>query len=204
MYLPKSKYIGNLHTPGGEYVLLSDKSSYTGFYFKTYSSKYFTGRSPSKESKELIPLPDDISTTADSPLRQPLPITQYDRIRNNEKEFSMKTTQPIPLFYLQPSQEDYIRGSVYRYFARENSTGLIKEINQDTYTALTRKESTYFYPNYKVARLLWKITLPFFDTSVNNYLVPGAKTLNLQAIQNTEKILPGLSTYLKDPLEFAR
>ena len=203
MYLPRSKYTGNLHTTGGEYVYLADRTPYTGFYFKTYNSRYFTGPSPSLESKELIPIPEDTSNTIGSPLRQPTLITDYDRIRNNTKEFNLKNTLPIPLHYPQPSEQDYTKGTLERYFARENSTGLIKEINQETFNSLTSKENKYFYPNYTVIKLLWRITGSFSDRTVNNYRVPGIKTLNLQTIQNTEKILPGISGYLKDPLEFA-
>jgi hypothetical protein len=203
MYLPKSKYTSNLHTTGGEYVYLVDRTPYIGLYFKTYNSRYFTGPIPSLDSKELLPIPDDVSNTVDSPSRQYIPVTDYDRIRNNTKEFNLKNTLPVPLYYPQPSEQDYAKGILDRYFARENSTGIIKEINQVTFNSLSSKENKYFYPNYTVIKLMWRITGPFSDRTINNYRVPGIKTLNLQTIQQTEKILPGISNYLKNPLEFA-
>jgi hypothetical protein len=54
-YYPKNKIQSNLYTSGDEYVLASTKESYSGYYYKLSTGKFFTGRTPNdSNSKELI------------------------------------------------------------------------------------------------------------------------------------------------------
>ena len=55
MYYPKSQIQTDLYTTGGEYVFLSTKEQYIGFYWKTSSGKFFSGKTPQDPStQELI------------------------------------------------------------------------------------------------------------------------------------------------------
>lgn len=203
MYLPKSKYKGNLYAQAGEYVYASDKTPYSGFYFQTYEGRYFTGKEPSASSKEILVAPDDVSAINASPARQPAAVTRYDLIRNNTKEFKLKSTLPVEIFYPKPVPADYEKGFITRYFAREKNTGIIKEIAGEVYQAIKRQDPTYYYPNYTVVKFPWIITAPLSDTIVGGYKVPGASSLNNKAINDAEKVLPGISEYLTDLTQFA-
>lgn len=46
MYYPKSQIKTNLYTNGDEFVFLSNQQPYTGYYFKTSTGQYFTGKTP--------------------------------------------------------------------------------------------------------------------------------------------------------------
>ena len=45
-YYPSSQVKTNLYTNGGEFVTKLGNVSYTGFYWKTSSGKYFSGKTP--------------------------------------------------------------------------------------------------------------------------------------------------------------
>ena len=46
MYFPKSQITPNLHTNGNEYTIKSTGENYIGYYWKSSSGKFFTGRTP--------------------------------------------------------------------------------------------------------------------------------------------------------------
>ena len=57
MYYPKSQITPNLYTNGDEFVLSTNNSSYSGYYFKISTGKYFTGRNQDdRPNVELIPV----------------------------------------------------------------------------------------------------------------------------------------------------
>ena len=57
MYYPKSQITPNLYTNGDEFVLSTNNSSYSGYYFKISTGKYYTGRNQDdRPNVELIPV----------------------------------------------------------------------------------------------------------------------------------------------------
>ena len=55
MYYPKSQITPNLYTNGNEFVYANTKEPYSGYYFKTSTGKYFTGRNQDdRPNVELI------------------------------------------------------------------------------------------------------------------------------------------------------
>lgn len=52
MAIPKSKYSEPRHTPGKEFTL--DGKNYKGWYVQTFNNRYYTGKSITSSSKELI------------------------------------------------------------------------------------------------------------------------------------------------------
>ncbi len=60
MYIPKNRITTNLSTQGGEYIKITDKSDYVGFYWKDYKGKFYTGKNPSdKPTIELVVAPEE-------------------------------------------------------------------------------------------------------------------------------------------------
>lgn len=53
MYLPKSKYKPAKYTQGDR-LQFSNKREYVGWYFETYQKRYFTGKLPGSNNKELF------------------------------------------------------------------------------------------------------------------------------------------------------
>jgi len=204
MYLPKSKYRGNLHTPGDQFVIKSTRKEYTGSYFKTYNGRYFTGEQPTKDSQELEVIDRNDSYNSGIVENAPPIKTVYDVIRNNQEELQLKSTEPIPVFYPQPNSQDYTRGNIIRYFLKHRSTGVISEVSQEVYRAIIDRKPLYYYPSYTTGRLTWRIRGPRSTTTRQGYRIPGAISINKAAVESLERTLPGISSYLSDLGEFVR
>lgn len=204
MYLPKSKYKGDLHTSGNEFVIASTGNSYQGPYFQTFNGRYFTGQTPSKDSQEIIPRTDTQVYGDNQISNRTFLLEEYDIIRNNQEELQLKSTEPIPVFYPQPTSQDYIEGNIIRYFLRHRSTGIISEVNQEVYKAIIDKRPTYYYPGYITGKITWRIQGPRSTTVRQGYRIPGAVSINKAAVKSLERVLPGISSYLSDPGQFVR
>jgi len=204
MYLPKSKYKGNLHTPGNEFVVVSTGKGYQGNYFQTFNNRYYTGESPSKDSLEIVPRTDTQTYGDNQDSESTFLLEEYDIIRNNQEELQLKSTEPIPVFYPQPTSQDYTRGNIIRYFLKHRSTGIISEVSQEVYKAIIDKKPLYYYPSYTTGRLTWRIQGPRSTTIRQGYKVPGAVSINKAAVESLERTLPGISSYLSDLGEFVR
>ena len=46
MYIPKNKISTNLYSRNDDLVYKFNQKKYTGYYYKTYDGKYFTGKNP--------------------------------------------------------------------------------------------------------------------------------------------------------------
>lgn len=95
-----------------------------------------------------------------------------------------------------PTNDDYSRGYIIRYFAKKVNDGTIYEVAGDSYNTIIN--GLYFKINLK-----WRITGTKTDIYQNKVKIySGVKEDNLSTIRTTEKSMSGLSGVLKDPLEF--
>jgi len=133
-YYPKNKIQSNLYTSGDEYVLASTKESYSGYYYKLSTGKFFTGRTPNdSNSKELIKLSSDEGG--------PTPPSS--------------TTPYSPLL---PTPQDYQNGEFIRYFVCRRNQLLFIEIDKDTFNKYKQKDPTISWKLYKPFSLFWVLT----------------------------------------------
>ena len=64
MYYPKSQIKPNLYTNGGEFAYANTNQEYIGYYFKTSTGKYFTGRNQDdRPNDELLSIDIDATVT---------------------------------------------------------------------------------------------------------------------------------------------
>ena len=62
MYIPKNKIKTNLYTRGDEYQNISTGINYTGYYWKMYDGKIYTGKNPNeKPTVELIDIESNMN-----------------------------------------------------------------------------------------------------------------------------------------------
>ena len=201
MYLPKFKYQGGLFTIGGEFAVKATGENYKGFYFRTYQGELYTGAEPSLRgnNSELIPLEKEEQETG---TLETLDVTIYDDIFSNPHEFKLKTTEQVPQHTPVVTVGDTINGFTIRYFAQNKLTKQILEINKQVYNELESRSVRYFYKNYNVVRINWFLSGELEDTQNGPYKIPGVRTKNLESIKSGEKVIPGLTQYLRDPLQF--
>ena len=124
-----------------------------------------------------------------SNFRSPLTSGEYDSVRNNLEEFNLRVTEKVPMYYPVPSKVDYTNGTFVRYFLRDKTTGQILEVAKPIFTSIKNREVKYYYPKYEYVSVSWSLT---------------SKVANERVIPVAEKLLAGLSTYLKDPAQFVK
>ena len=122
MYLPKSKYVGDLYSNG---TLYQGNTPYFGYYFKTRNALYFTGKYPGDGPN--FPLTDVGSLTEEVYNVEYSPSEYY--IVNNDINYQNTATfisTPQQAFR-SPTESDYKVGEYIRYFAKKTNENIYYE-----------------------------------------------------------------------------
>jgi hypothetical protein len=201
-YFPKSRIIENQKANPGEMQTPSGKE-YTGPYYITFDGKIFSGVNPySPGSKPLVRSllnknEDDTNITPDF---------------NNDDYYALKPSNlaklqdPTP-YTPKPTDEDYRKGKITRYFARQrNGTQFkIMEIDQTTHDNLSNNRGGLNTALWKVISIFWQISGPLRDERVNNIRTrAGIIDTNQRVLNNAEKSFIGIKQYLTNLQQFSR
>ena len=199
-YYPKSRIIENQKANPGEFTLPNGKD-YTGLYYTTFDGKSFTGANPySPNSNSLIPVPPKI---ADIEFINPT-VEEYNQLKLLSSPLSL--IDPTP-YTPKPTDQDYKRGKITRYFARQRNGTQFKlmEIDQTTYDNLDNRRGGLNYSLWKVISIFWQISGPLRDERVGNIRTrAGIIDTNQRVLDNAEKSFIGIKQYLTDLRQFSR
>ena len=163
MYYPLSQIKVNLYTNGGEYVYLSTKENYTGYYWQTSKQEFFTGKTPQDVPNEkLIQIFEYSSNDISKGPNIPLNINQED-VRNSDYidilNINVNQIILIPSFSpTLPTQQDYANGEMRRYFCKKTNEIIYLEVSKDTYDKLVKQDSTILWQLYLPFNLPWQLT----------------------------------------------
>jgi len=198
-YYPKSRIIENLQANQGEFSL-SDGQEYVGPYYTTFDGKIFTGSNPyTLNSRPLIPIKSVDSSEFTTPQQE-----KYDSL--NSSLLNLSLIDPTP-FTPTPTSEDYRKGKITRYFARQRNGRQFKlmEINKDTFEALNNRSKGLNTSLWKTISIFWQISGPERTQIVNGIKTQaGIIDTNQRILDNAEKTFIGLKQYLTDLKQFAR
>jgi hypothetical protein len=201
-YFPKSRIIENQKANPGEMQTPSGKE-YTGPYYTTFDGKIFSGANPySPGSKPLVRSllnknEDDSNIAPDF---------------NNDDYYALKPSNlaklqdPTP-YTPKPTDEDYRKGKITRYFARQRNGTQFKlmEIDQTTYDNLSNNRGGLNTALWKVISIFWQISGPLRDERVGNIRTrAGIIDTNQRVLDNAEKSFIGIKQYLTDLRQFSR
>jgi len=151
MYFPSSQYTPNLYTNGGEYILSTTRESYTGYYFKTYQNKTYTGKTPNDlPNIELLPA---VQTQEAPPYTTVIPPVEIDVLGNSDSPVRYLPQSIVSL----PTSSDYEAGYFTRYFCKKNNELKYMEIDEETYNKLSSKSSTIAWDLYSPSLVNWYI-----------------------------------------------
>jgi hypothetical protein len=160
MYFPASQIKTGLYTNGGEFVLKESKKNYIGAYWRTSSSKYFTGKTPQDivvEELELNISSSDENLTSEAYSYLGTDSTNFVEYQKLNSSFSESLI--IPSSYTpKPNTEDYELGEFIRYFAKKTNEIVYIEINGETYEKLLSQDPTYLFQMYTPFKFAWKLT----------------------------------------------
>jgi len=181
MYLPKSK-ISSPKFSNGNLLVKSNNKSYTGWYYETSAGQFYSGKSPSNSSVELISTQD---------------------VSSSPNEFTLPT-----FHYPKPTDDDYKRGILPRYFMKKrnaNYTNIIEISKKDYDNFNTSQGSSIDTSLYVLVKLNWKITGPLYDDFRDkNFPKAGIIPTNQRLVKEREKVYPGFSLYFTDYAQFAK
>jgi hypothetical protein len=189
MYYPLSQITPNLYANGGEFQIKSTGDPYAGYYFKTSTGQYFTGRNQNDNPVVEI-IPYNVSVTINNTqIVLPKVTTLRSPIYNSIKPIS--TTQISKPIYNPnvPTQQDYQIGEYRRYFCKKTNEIIYLEIDQNTFDKLSSQAPT----------ILWQYYLPFFLpwnlTGTKEQVVTVNRDIVLLTMKNLS--LPQFDAYLK-------
>jgi len=175
MYLPESKYSKPKYTRGDE-LLKVDGTFYTGWYFSSYSGKFFTGKSPDNNTKPLFPA-------------------------NTEEQVDLRTGETPGKFssdIIIPTEKDYQEGFFTRYFVQDKRNKAIIEVNFASRAKMLK------LPYTKVQEVKWILKGPAEDIKHGPYIFFGAASQNKENIAQAEESIKGLTLFIKSYSEFVK
>jgi len=172
MYLPKFKQKVGGKVPGILKDLVTGRR-YTGKFVRDHLGNYYKGTSITSKSEKLELVQD----------------TQADKEAGFYSEF------------VSPTPDDYRRGYMVRYFAKDGRNGKIIELKKRSY--ILKQQETKLY--IRTAKAAWNISGTPEDQIINGYLYPGVKSKNAEVVRLLEKDLPGIGEQvLKDLGQFVK
>lgn len=169
MYIPKSRYKKAKSTDGTEFVEVKSRELYKGFYIETYKGKYFAGKTPEENGPEL------------------------EKIKKDRK-FPIGLLGLLAGFFIKkPTQSEKDKGVTKRNFIQDKNNNKIIETDPDTYI-----QAKAALVNSIFAEIDWIIGGPAEDVMFGEYPYEGAESKNRKTIQELEKTMPGISTFVTD------
>jgi hypothetical protein len=210
MYVPKSRIVTNLYTNTKELVLKDTQEYYTGFYYKTFNGKYYTGKTPNDPpNDELVKVEDTAVTfepnqpqneiaygdfptifdSLDTPGYDSSMVVKYALLQGVNLNESTRKFLPSQ-FFSNPTAEDYTLGSFTRYFCVKINQPTYLELNEKDFKALTNQDNKY----------LWEPYLPFSTqwTLVGNEREVFNTNRNIVLLTERRLKIRGLGMFLKE------
>jgi len=187
-YYTIDEITSNLYTSGKE-LMKTDGAEYIGLYHR-----YNTG--------------EIYSEATWNPLISIQLITYVDKQQNDDNNI-YKTLRPnVNVAFFAPipaaaviTSENIKAGVIDRYFINRYDQSSILEISQQTYKEW---QNNIVDKNlFTAVSIKWKIKGEKNDRVNNsNINIEGVISFNMRQIKKAEKILPGLSMYLNNPLQY--
>lgn len=180
MYIPKNRIITNLYTNTNEFIYKNTSTYYTGYYWKSYDGKYFTGKTPNdkptQEIEKYINVQDINNTSSPSIQTQiafidsPFPFGEDSKVQYDEnlildyltlKNVNLNKLEIKNLpsqYYPTPTLEDYNLGTFTRYFVVKANENVYLEVNKDTFDNINNQSADWAWELYTPFLLPWTLT----------------------------------------------
>lgn len=199
-YYPLSQIKSNLYTNGAEYVLVTTRENYTGYYYETSNGKKYTGKTP-QDGPSILLIPNPIQRTekeitysepnSPSYIGYVFPNVEEDSLASQYANLNPNITPrilPTPSIVL-PTQKDYTLGTFQRFFCKKNNENTYFEIDQNIYNLLKTQSNTIAWDLYSATYTMWYLT------GDKNAVAKANKGL-IENIERTQKWY-GFSQYFK-------
>ena len=183
IYYPEGKIQKGLYTVGKQWMT-EDGKEFIGAYHTYTTGEVFTQSSYVRDvSKKLIRYKDitqeEIKTAFD-----------YDKLPKKEslREYFFPTYSKTT-----PTESDYLKGFLNRYFVKSRFNGVIMETSIKDYNKVT---SETFYKT----TISWKLTGPVNDSGSE----PGVEDTNRRLVNLADRDVPTITNYITNFVEFRK
>jgi hypothetical protein len=203
-YYPLSQITPNLYTNGDEFIYLTDKTPYIGYYYKVSNGQFFAGRTPNSTLGNIEIVRNILQNTlTPSSIYQETSLNIINAsnvsadidpevIEYNTITKSIYISDTLLPYYNSqlPTQQDYQNTEFRRYFCKKTNEVIYLEIDKTQYDRLLTKDP----------QILWQLYLPFNIT----WQLTGDKQQVAQVNKNIVELtsfrlkLPNLNLYLKE------
>jgi len=172
LYLPESKKKkGKLL---GKLLDLATGLAFLGSFFQDHLGNFFKGKSYGKNPEPLLFVPD--------------------------KPAEEETDNKFFNRYIKPSDKDYEKGKLNRFFVKDIPSGKCAELDKNAYIKQQKENKPY----RKFYKCEWNVTGLLDDTTIKGYSTEGIKSKNAKIAAEAEKALPGISNLLNNPSQFTK
>lgn len=178
---------------------------YVGRYYKTIDGEVYSGPDPQTgPSEKLVEI--KFYPQAPGLNRVSLPNSIQQSLADKTNVTSRIPGKPNS-FYPQPTEEDYRKGYIIRYFTKkENDKGFVIEISRDEYNSIVNGTADYDIRLYQTTTILWKLTGPLNNQRRSQYnIIPGIIETNKRLTETANKTFLGIVDFIgEDYSKFAR
>lgn len=185
-YYAIDEIITNQYTFGDEWQT-ADGVEYKGLYHTyTTGEAYTRPKWNATLSKPLFKL-DDAEINALS--------IKYKQL------IKLKTNYTLPTCIIpQPTFKEKQEGQYNRFFMKKRNLSNIFEIDEPQYDKwLGNKIDNNLYIAIKI---IWSIGGSVDDVRTGPYIVRGARYKNIAELRRAEKLMPGITSYIRNPIEY--
>lgn len=202
-YYPSSKVLTNQTAVGD--LLDGNGTPYRGKYYSTYDGQFFSGPNPEVGPNEPLTI-DPTFTDPQFSQRSNVILTLRSQLTANIQSINRVQEAPVS-YYPQPTEADYSRGYVIRYFTKkENQKGFITEISEQEYNSIVNGTANYDITLLQTTKILWKITGPLRNQRKSQYnIIPGIVDTNQRLTETANKTFLGILEFIGgDYTKYAR
>lgn len=203
-YYPSFAINEDLTTDGNEFSL--DGEIYTGKYYQTSNGRFFTGPNPIiGPNEELKPL--KVYNSAPGLAKVNLTDPQIEDLAQKAGGETISRIPGKPNYhYPEPTDQDYQRGYVIRYFTKKENETIVIEISEEEYNSIVNGTADYDISIYQTTKILWKITGPLRSQRQSQYnIIPGIIDTNQRLTEAANKNFLGIKNYIgEDYAKFSR
>lgn len=203
-YYPSSRIITGFKTNGKEFTV--DGEPYSGPYYKTFENKVFSGYNPVVGPNKPLELIQVLNVGSDSGAGVTIPNSNITAYSQTEDYLASRKIKPVEIgtfkepasFYPQPTEKDYQKGFIMRYFCKKrNIDGNIVEVNRETFLSLQDASSEYDYIANIAIDVFWQISGPLKDyVQPNGVRVAGIEDTNKRLVVSKSIKFKGLEEFI--------
>jgi hypothetical protein len=177
VYYPKTRYTEPKSAAPGEFVVKSTQETYKGTYVETFDSKYYGGTSPLDTGVELEKVKE----------------SQAGLDEGRPDYFGVLAELGGSVLKRLLTKGEKSKGVAKRYFVQDKNNNKIVETDRANFLQTQQQVMSR-----RFAEVDWIVKGPAEDKMFGKYKYEGAESKNRKTIQDLEKQIPGISTYITD------